>query len=136
ICGDHPTITQLIDYEQFCGVRGQEAPAPAAASGDITVEELKARLDRGEKVFILDVRNPPEYDICRIPGSHLIPLGDLPVRAKELDADREIVVHCKSGMRSAKAIAFLKEQGFHKLRNLTGGIAAWAEKIDPTMPKY
>jgi adenylyltransferase/sulfurtransferase len=138
ICGDHPTITQLIDYEQFCGIRGQEAPAPvaASASGDITVEELKARLDRGEKVFILDVRNPPEYEICRISGSLLIPLGDLPVRVKELDADREIVVHCKSGVRSAKAIAFLKEQGFHKLRNLTGGIAAWAQKIDPTMPKY
>ncbi len=136
-CGDHPTITKLIDYEQFCGVRGQEAPpAPASAEGDTTVEELKARLDRGEKVFILDVRNPPEYQICRIPGSTLLPLPELPQRVGELDKGREMVVHCKSGMRSQKAIAFLRQQGFTKVRNLTGGILAWAEWIDPAMPKY
>jgi sulfur-carrier protein adenylyltransferase/sulfurtransferase len=142
VCGDNPSITQLIDYNEFCGVRGEETP-PAkrlsplpSGSGEISPEELKQRLDRGEKVFILDVRNPPEYDICRIPGSVLIPLPDLPVRTRELDADQEIVVHCKSGMRSAKAIGFLREQGFHKLRNLTGGILAWAQKVDPTMPTY
>jgi adenylyltransferase/sulfurtransferase len=137
VCGDQPTVTKLIDYEQFCGVRGQEAaPAPAAADGDTTVEELKARLDRGEKVFILDVRNPPEYQICHIPGSVLLPLPELPQRFGELDRGREMVVHCKSGMRSQRAIAFLRQQGFTRLRNLTGGILAWAEQIDPTMPKY
>src|SRR5262249_35675812 len=137
ICGDRPTIKGLIDYEQFCGVRGQESPAPAAAdTSDMTVEQLKARLDRGEKVFVLDVRNPPEYEICRIAGSVLLPLPDLANRFRELDEDREIVVHCKSGMRSAKAVAFLRQQGFTKVRNLTGGILAWAEKIDKSMPTY
>jgi adenylyltransferase/sulfurtransferase len=137
MCGDNPTIKQLIDYEQFCGVRGQEAPAPAAAApGEITVEELRARLDRGDKVFILDVRNPPEYDICRIPGSVLVPLPELPQRLSELDKNREMVVHCKSGMRSARAIQLLKQHGFDQLTNLKGGILAWAEKIDPAMPRY
>jgi molybdopterin/thiamine biosynthesis adenylyltransferase/rhodanese-related sulfurtransferase len=137
ICGDHPTITQLIDYEQFCGVRGQEAPVPAAAgSAEITVEELKQRLDRQEKVYILDVRNPEEYQICRIEGSTLLPLPVLPQRFRELDPNREIVVHCKSGMRSQKAIQFLRQQGFQNLKNLTGGILAWADRIDRGMMKY
>jgi adenylyltransferase/sulfurtransferase len=136
VCGDHPTVTQLIDYEQFCGIRGQEAPAPAPAGSDISVEELKQKLDRGEKVVILDVRNLPEYQICKLPGSALIPLNELPSRLAELNPDEEMVVHCKSGMRSAKAIAFLRDQGFRKLRNLTGGILAWAQKIDPSMPTY
>jgi adenylyltransferase/sulfurtransferase len=137
LCGDRPTITKLIDYEQFCGVRGQEAAQPAADSqGETTVEELKSRLDRREKVFILDVRNPEEYQICRIPGSMLLPLPELPQRFGELDRAREMVVHCKSGMRSAKAIQFLRQQGFSKLKNLKGGILAWADKVDPSMPKY
>ena len=137
ICGDNPTIKQLIDYDQFCGVRGQEGPAMAEqTSGEATVEELKQRLDRGEKVFILDVRNPEEYQISRIPGSTLIPLPTLPQRFAELDRDQEMVVHCKSGMRSQKAIQFLRQQGFTKLKNLKGGILAWADRIDPTMPKY
>jgi adenylyltransferase/sulfurtransferase len=137
MCGDNPTIKQLIDYEQFCGVRGQEAPIPAATSAnEITVEQLKQRLDRREDVFILDVRNPEEYQICKIAGSTLIPLPSLPQRVAELDHGREMVVHCKSGMRSQKAIQFLREQGFKKLVNLKGGILAWAERIDPTMPKY
>ncbi|HXG11371.1 MAG TPA: molybdopterin-synthase adenylyltransferase MoeB [Gemmataceae bacterium] len=138
ICGDQPTITHLIDYEQFCGVRGQEAAPPPAADGleETTVEELKGRLDRGEKVFILDVRNPEEYRICRLPGSVLLPLPELPRRFGELDRDREMIVHCKSGVRSAKAIAFLRQQGFTKLKNLKGGILAWAQRIDPTMPIY
>jgi adenylyltransferase/sulfurtransferase len=140
VCGDRPTVTKLIDYEQFCGVRGQEAPAHPAATGgtmnEITAEELKRRLDRGEDVFILDVRNPPEFQICRIPGSTLLPLPELPQRVGELDRGRELVVHCKSGMRSAKAIDFLRQQGFTKLTNLKGGILAWAEKVDPGMPRY
>jgi sulfur-carrier protein adenylyltransferase/sulfurtransferase len=138
VCGDQPTITKLIDYEQFCGVRGQETPAPAAApdGGETTVEELKRRIDSGENIFILDVRNPEEYQICRIPGSVLLPLPELPKRFGELDAAKEMVVHCKSGMRSAKAIQFLKAQGFRNLKNLKGGILSWAERIDRGMPKY
>jgi adenylyltransferase/sulfurtransferase len=140
VCGDQPSITKLIDYEQFCGVRGQEAPAPAAAGAsgmsEITAEELKRRLDRGEDLFILDVRNPPEFQICRIPGSTLLPLPELAQRFRELDPGREMVVHCKSGMRSAKAIEFLRQQGFTKLKNLKGGILAWADTVDPGMPKY
>jgi adenylyltransferase/sulfurtransferase len=139
-CGDHPSITKLIDYEQFCGVRGQEAPAPAAAGAsdlaEVTAEELKRRLDRGEDLFILDVRNPPEFQICRIPGSTLLPLPELAQRFRELDPGREMVVHCKSGMRSAKAIELLRQHGFTKLKNLKGGILAWADKVDPGMPKY
>jgi sulfur-carrier protein adenylyltransferase/sulfurtransferase len=140
ICGPNPTVTALIDYDQFCGIRGQESPVPTPtsqpASIDMTVDQLKARIDKGEPLYILDVRNPNEFQICRIPGSVLIPLGDLPLRITELPKDREMIVHCKSGMRSAKAIGFLKEQGFTNLKNLIGGILAWAERIDPTMPKY
>jgi molybdopterin/thiamine biosynthesis adenylyltransferase/rhodanese-related sulfurtransferase len=137
ICGDSPTIKQLIDYEQFCGVRGEPAAsATGATDGELTVEDLKRRIDRGEDLFILDVRNPEEFRIGRIPGSTLIPLPDLPQRVGELDPERELVVHCKSGLRSAKAVQFLRERGFKKLRNLKGGILAWAERIDPSVPKY
>ena len=137
MCGDRPTITHLIDYEQFCGVRGQEAPVTNTNQlAEVTVEELKQRLDRGDKLFVLDVRNPEEFQICRIPGSQLLPLPELARRFAELPKDQEMVVHCKSGMRSAKAIAFLKQQGFQKLSNLKGGILAWADKIDHAMPRY
>jgi adenylyltransferase/sulfurtransferase len=138
LCGDNPSITHLIDYEQFCGMRGQEA-APAAEMdgvGEVTVEEVKQRLDKREDLFILDVRNPEEFQICRIPGSTLIPLGELARRHHELNRDRELIVHCKSGMRSQKAAAFLRAQGFRHVRNLSGGIMAWAGSIDPTMPRY
>lgn len=130
----HPTIRGLIDYEQFCGVRGGPAPAPLGA--EITPEQLKKRIDAGEDLFVLDVRNPNEFQICRIPGTTLLPLPELPNRFVEVPKDREVIVHCKSGMRSAKAIEFLKSQGYSKLANLTGGILAWAEKVDPGMPRY
>jgi adenylyltransferase/sulfurtransferase len=136
MCGDNPTIKGLIDYEQFCGMRGQEAPAPKSAAAEITVEDLKKRMDRKENLFVLDVRNPNEWQICKIPGTVLMPLPELPQRLGELPKDREIIVHCKSGMRSAKAVQLLKEQGFMQVVNLQGGIAAWSEKIDPSMPKY
>jgi adenylyltransferase/sulfurtransferase len=136
MCGDNPTIKALIDYEQFCGIRGQEAPAPTDQSSDITPEELHRRLQKGDKVFILDVRNPEEHQICKIAGSTLLPLPALPQRVGELDKSREMVVHCKSGMRSAKAIQFLRQQGFTKLKNLKGGILAWAEKVEPALPRY
>jgi len=135
VCGSHPTVTELIDYEQFCGIRGAETPATASIV-DMTVEELKQKMDVGDKdLFVLDVREPNEYQICNL-GGHLIPLNDLPKRVGELDASKEIVVHCKMGGRSAKAVDYLKQQGFTNVHNLAGGINAWAERVDPTMPKY
>jgi adenylyltransferase/sulfurtransferase len=126
----------LIDYDQFCGIRGVEAaPATGGTLPEMSVEELKKKLDNKEDIFILDVREPHEYQICNLNG-HLIPLGDLPNRVSELDSSREIVAHCKMGGRSAKAVAFLQQSGFTKVHNLTGGITAWAERVDPTMPKY
>lgn len=138
MCGDKPTITKLIDYEQFCGIRGQEVPPPPSGDSqwEITVEELKKRLDQNDEVFILDVRNPEEFQICRIPGSSLLPLLELPQRFRELNPDQEMVIHCKSGMRSLKATNFLRQQGFRKVKNLKGGILAWATSIDLSMPKY
>src|SRR6266705_2283497 len=133
-CGKNPTITKLIDYQEFCGIRGEEAPAEVTAS-EMQVEELKKRLDRGDDLFVLDVREPHEYQICNIDG-HLIPLGDLPNRVNELDTSREIVAHCRSGVRSAKAVNFLRQAGFKKVHNLAGGILAWADRVDPKMPKY
>src|SRR3974390_1150771 len=110
VCGANPTVKKLIDYNQFCGIRGEEAAAPSTMK-DMTVEELKQRLDRGDNLFVLDVREPHEYQICNL-GGHLIPLNDLPKRVGELDASREIVVHCKLGGRSAKAVDFLRKSGF------------------------
>jgi sulfur-carrier protein adenylyltransferase/sulfurtransferase len=135
VCGDHPTVTKLIDYVQFCGVRGEEAPAPLTSVPEITPRELKARLDRGDDLYILDVREPHEYQICNI-GGRLIPLGELSRRAAELDSSREIVAHCRSGKRSAEAVEFLRKAGFGKLWNLKGGILAWSDEVDPTVPKY
>jgi molybdopterin/thiamine biosynthesis adenylyltransferase/rhodanese-related sulfurtransferase len=135
LCGDHRTITKLIDYEEFCGIRGEEAPAMTDGIPEITATELKSRQDRGEKVFILDVREPHEYQICNLNGK-LIPLGELPRRVNELDSSVEMVVHCRSGKRSADAIHFLQTAGFKKLWNLKGGVLAWADEVDPRMPKY
>jgi len=136
VCGDHPTIKQLIDYEEFCGVK--PAPAGSATVPETTVEELKARIDAKAPIFILDVREPHEYQVARIAGSTLIPLGQLDSRYGELppaSAGREIIVHCKSGVRSAKAVILLKEHGI-EAKNLKGGILAWIDKIDPSQPKY
>lgn len=138
VCGEHPTVTQLIDYEQFCGVTpGATAAAPSTDGEDeATVEELKTRLDQHESFLLLDVREPQEFEICRIPGSVLIPLGDLPSRLSELEGRGDMIVHCKSGVRSGKAVRLLREAGYSKARNLKGGILAWINRIDPTMPKY
>ena len=138
VCGPHPTVTGLIDYEQFCGIRGEEGAVGTSSSGnlpEIQVEDLKRRIDAGEDIFILDVREPHEYQICNLNG-HLIPLGDLPKRVSELDSSREIVAHCRSGKRSGEAVEFLQKAGFSKVRNLAGGILAWADRVDPKMPKY
>jgi molybdopterin/thiamine biosynthesis adenylyltransferase/rhodanese-related sulfurtransferase len=132
----HPTVKGLIDYEQFCGVRGGAVAAPASGAGEISPELLKKRIDAGEHLYVLDVRNPNEFQICRIPGAVFLPLPELPARVAEVPKDREVIVHCKSGMRSAKAIEFLRGQGYTRLLNLTGGILGWAEKVDPGMPRY
>jgi adenylyltransferase/sulfurtransferase len=134
VCGAHPTVTKLIDYNEFCGIRGEEKSVSNGVP-EIQVEELKRRLDAKEDLFVLDVREPHEYQICNI-GGHLIPLNDLPKRVNELDSSREIVVHCKMGGRSAKAVAFLQQAGFAKVHNLAGGITAWSERVDPKVPKY
>ena len=133
-CGTHPTITKLIDYNEFCGIRGEEKPVESKFP-EMQVEELKRRLDAGDDLFVLDVREPHEYQICNING-YLIPLGELPKRVHELDSSREIVAHCRSGVRSGKAVDFLRQAGFKKVHNLAGGILAWADRVDPKMPKY
>ena len=135
MCGNNPTINKLIDYEEFCGIRGEEAPPMTDGIPEITAKELKARMDRGDDLFILDVREPHEYQICNLKGK-LIPLGELPRRVNELDSSIEMVVHCRSGKRSADAIQFLQKAGFKKLLNLKGGVLAWSDEVDPSMPKY
>ena len=138
VCGDAPTIHALIDYEQFCGVAPAAAPkAGLSPEQEITVEELHQQLHSGS-LFVLDVREPQEYQICRIPTSTLIPLGQLGERVDELTqaaAGRDIIVHCKSGSRSTKAVRLLEERGV-PARNLKGGIMAWIDRVDPTQPKY
>jgi adenylyltransferase/sulfurtransferase len=139
VCGTHPTVTELIDYEQFCGVAPHQlaaAAAPVTNADALTSRELKTELDRGDQVVIVDVREPQEFQINRLPGSILIPLGDLPKRYVELDPNANIVTQCKSGMRSAKAQDFLRSKGFTKVRNLTGGVLGWIDQVDPSQPKY
>jgi len=138
MCGTNPTVTKLIDYEQFCGLRPEPQVQTEAAVNEweITPVELKRRLDAGEKLFVLDVREPNEYQINRIPGSTLIPLGELPRRYQELPRDREIVAQCKMGGRSAKAVDYLRTVGFTNVKNLRGGILEWIDKVDPSQPKY
>jgi sulfur-carrier protein adenylyltransferase/sulfurtransferase len=137
ICGDHPTIHELIDYDQFCGI--PQADAEAEKEMDvptINAVELKKMFDRKEDFVLIDVREPFEYDICHIDQARLIPLGELPARLSELDSADEIVLHCKSGSRSAKALRILQEAGFKKVVNLEGGITAWSDQVDPMVPKY
>ncbi len=135
MCGTHRKINQLIDYNEFCGIRGEEEPETDLKVPEITPRELKERLDRGEDIFILDVREPHEYQICNLKG-HLIPLGELPRRVHELDSAREIVAHCKSGKRSAQAVDFLRQAGFRKIYNLHGGILSWSTEVDSSIPRY
>ena len=136
ICGDHPTIHALIDYDQFCGVVPAHAQPATGGVPEVTVEQLKAKIDRGDDFFLLDVREPSEFQICRIAGSTLIPLGELAQRTGELDRSREIVVHCKVGARSARAVSLLQERGFTRVSNLKEGILAWIDRVDPSQSKY
>ena len=135
MCGPERKIHQLIDYHEFCGIRGEEEPEVDLHVPEITPRELRDRLDRGDDLFILDVREPHEYQICNLNG-HLIPLGELPRRVHELDSSREIVAHCRSGKRSAEAVDFLRKAGFRKIHNLRGGILSWSTEVDPTVPRY
>ena len=136
VCGDRPTITELIDYEEFCGIGPAEEVAPEAGIEEIAVGEVSAALERGEDVTVLDVREPHEWQICHIEGADLLPLSELPARVHELDSSRTYYVHCKTGVRSARAIEFLREAGFTRLKNIRGGIKAWAEQVDASMPTY
>jgi adenylyltransferase/sulfurtransferase len=147
VCGTTPTIRVLRAYDDVvCAppearsahaeTREKKTMTSTSADGDITVTELKARMDRGEAPVIVDVREPAEFEICRIPGAVLIPLNQLPSRIGELDPQQEIVLQCKVGGRSAMAAAFLKRAGFSRARNLTGGILAWIDQVDPSQPKY
>lgn len=131
VCGDKPTITAPVDYEAFCGLKEK----PAAMIPEITVEELKSKMDKKETFVLLDVREPHEYEIAKIPGSKLIPLGELPQRVGELDKSAKLIVHCKMGGRSARAVQLLRSQGFDAT-NVAGGITAWSESIDPSVPTY
>jgi sulfur-carrier protein adenylyltransferase/sulfurtransferase len=140
VCGTNPTVRELIDYEQFCGV-APAAPEVAVTSAsnsetETDVKELKRKIDAKEDFFLLDVREPNEFQIGRIPGSTLIPLGEVPQRVNEIPRDKEIIVHCKMGGRSARAASFLREQGYANVKNLKGGILDWSDKIDPSVPKY
>jgi sulfur-carrier protein adenylyltransferase/sulfurtransferase len=137
VCGTNPTVTQLIDYQQFCGILPESKQEQAVKNGiaQLSVKELKRRIDAGEDVFILDVREPYEYQIANI-GGKLIPQNDVPQRLAEIDRDREIVVQCRSGVRSQRIAEFLHQSGYPKVANLAGGILAWADEIDPKMQKY
>lgn len=136
VCGTHPTVTALIDYEQFCGIQPAAATDAKLVNGieQIDVTTFKQQRDAGKDYFLLDVREPHEFKIAQI-GGYLLPLGDLQKRVGELDKNRDIVVQCKSGGRSQKAAEFLQQSGF-KVKNLAGGIQAWSDQIDPTVPKY
>jgi molybdopterin/thiamine biosynthesis adenylyltransferase/rhodanese-related sulfurtransferase/molybdopterin converting factor small subunit len=137
VCGEQPTVKELIDYEEFCGIVPQPQPAAAETLEEITATELHERLLRGDKLQIIDVREPHEFEIARIEGTRLIPLGHVVNRMNEIDPSVETVVHCKGGVRSAKAIEALQRAGYPgRLINLKGGITAWSDDVDPKVAKY
>ena len=135
VCGENPTVTELIDYQEFCGIPQANVQAVEDEVPEISVKELKDRLDNGDGVSVLDVREPHEYEVANI-GARLIPLNELPERLAELDKDAPLAVHCKTGGRSARAVKLLQEAGFQNAFNVEGGITAWSEEIDPSVPKY
>jgi molybdopterin/thiamine biosynthesis adenylyltransferase/rhodanese-related sulfurtransferase len=137
VCGEHPTVTHLIDYEQFCGIRPSSPQENAVNNGipQMSVHDLKQRMDAGSNILLLDVREPFEYQIANI-GATLIPMNEVPGRLDDIDRDREIVVHCHTGRRSQRVAEFLRQNGYENVSNLAGGIKAWSEQIDPSVPKY
>jgi rhodanese-related sulfurtransferase len=137
VCGEHPEITELIDYEAFCGVPGYSHDEESAGMDwDISAKELAARLQRGDKIRLIDVREPHEVEISSLPGEELIPLGQLAARLPELDSSQEMVLFCKTGSRSIRALELLASAGFKKVKNLKGGINAWAREVDTKLPVY
>jgi sulfur-carrier protein adenylyltransferase/sulfurtransferase len=140
VCGDNPTVTQLIDYEQFCGIEPASKGSEPMTTGsdDVTVNELKERLDQGEEITLIDIREPHEWDICNLEpyGAKLIPMGQLNQRLGELDTSKEIVLYCRTGSRSSRVTKYLRGKGFQNVRNLEGGMHAWSDEIDPSVPKY
>jgi adenylyltransferase/sulfurtransferase len=135
VCGENPTVTELIDYQEFCGIPQASAQEEQYGVREITVKELKAKLDEGEDINVLDVREPHEYEVANI-GVRLIPLGELPQRLAELDSDESFAIHCKTGARSARAVKLMQDAGFQSVYNVKDGITAWSEEIDPSVPKY
>ena len=136
ICGDNPTITKLIDYEQFCGIT-PEAAETAANPDEVTVQEMKKALEDAKlNIKVIDVREPDEYQIAHVIGVPLIPLSVLDKRFTELDPNQQIYIHCKSGIRSMKALRFLRDQGYKYVKSVKGGISAWSDEIDSSVPKY
>jgi adenylyltransferase/sulfurtransferase len=141
VCGKNPTVTELIDYQHFCGIVPETPPGTSKEANvkngipQLSVKELKRRIDAGEDVYILDVREPYEYKIAQI-GGKLIPQNEVPQRLAEIDRDREVIVHCRSGARSQRIAEFLKQAGYPRVVNLAGGILAWADEIDPKVQKY
>jgi len=136
ICGKNPSIRELIDYEHFCGIGTEADQIMLRKDQEIGVTDLKSSLDNGEEIVLLDVREPHEYEICQLDNSAMIPLGQLQARVGELNPESNLVVYCRSGVRSMKAVKFLSEAGFGTVRNLVGGVLSWADKVDPGMPKY
>ncbi len=136
ICGPNRTIHELIDYNQFCGITPEPPPPPGLTEFELDPEDVKKKIDRKDDFYLLDVREPHEVEICTFPGSHLIPLGQVTARVNELNSADEIVVYCRSGKRSGQAVEFLKQAGFRKVKNMRGGILAWSDKVDPSVPKY
>lgn len=138
MCGDNPTITELIDYEQFCGIRGEESDTIIRAKDavpEISVAQLKQMLDADEDIELLDVREPHEHQICHLPQATLVPLGSIPQRLSDFDSTRKYIVHCKMGGRSAQAVELMRQAGLDAT-NVAGGITAWAKQIDTSMPTY
>jgi adenylyltransferase/sulfurtransferase len=136
VCGEHPTVTELIDYEQFCGIPAEPAE-PAANPDEVTVQDMKRALDNPKLgIKIIDVREPDEYEIAHIDGIPLVPLSTLEQKFTELDPNQQYYIHCKVGARSLKALYFLREQGFKYLKSVKGGITAWSDEIDHNVPKY
>jgi len=135
VCGENPTVTELIDYQEFCGIPQAAAAEQANGVPEISVTELKRKMDAGENINVLDVREPHEYEVANI-GVRLVPLGELPQRLAEFDQNENFAIHCKTGGRSAKAVKLLQDAGFENVYNVKGGITAWSEEVDPSVPKY
>ena len=135
VCGENPTVTELIDYQEFCGIPQAAAAEQANGVPEISVTDLKRKMDAGENINVLDVREPHEYEVANI-GVRLVPLGELPQRLAEFDQNENFAIHCKTGGRSAKAVKLLQDAGFQNVYNVKGGITAWSEEIDPSIPTY